>query len=305
MAGLKQIKGKIKATDRTRKVTKAMEAVSAVKMRKSQERALLGRPYAHAALSILSRITPSLMTTRHPLTETRLGTRTLVVLITSDKGLAGNLNNAVLKEAQRAIQHIQKRDASFICLGRRGYEFFEKRGYRIVSHRINLRDDVSIEDLAEIGNETVRHFLADECDKVVVVHQNFTSTFEQEPRTSTILPLDANALALTVSGIVPKTGKFSSVADAPAPAAYTIEPSEETVLGELLPRLSRVMLYHAMLEAKASEHSARMVAMKNASDKAKDVSRSLNLVYNKARQAAITREVSEITGGIEAMAQAH
>lgn len=304
MAGLKQIKGKIKATDRTRKVTKAMEAVSAVKMRKSQERALSGRPYAHAALSILSRVAPSLLTLRHPLTEQRSGTRTLVVLITSDKGLAGNLNNAVLKEALRVIQDIPKNDASFICLGRRGYEFFEKRGYRILSHRINVRDDVSIEDLAEITNEAVRHFLANECDRVVVVHQNFKSTFEQEPRTSTILPLDPAALIETVSGIVPKTGRFSSVTDSVPPAAYTIEPSEETVLGELLPRLSRVMLYHAMLEAKASEHSARMVAMKNASDKAKDVSRSLNLVYNKARQAAITREVSEITGGIEAMAQA-
>lgn len=304
MAGLKQIKSKIKATDRTRKVTKAMEAVSAVKMRKSQERALTGRPYAHAALSILSRIAPSLLTIRHPLTESRPGTRTFVVLITSDKGLAGNLNNAVLKEAQRVILNIPKNDAAFICLGRRGYEFFEKRGYRILSHRINVADDVSIEDLAEIGNEAVRYFLANDCDRVVVVHQNFKSTFEQEPRVSTILPLDASALAETVTGIVPKTGRFASVTDTPAPTAYTIEPSEETVLGELLPRLSRVMLYHAMLEAKASEHSARMVAMKNASDKAKDVSRSLNLVYNKARQAAITREVSEITGGIEAMAQA-
>jgi F-type H+-transporting ATPase subunit gamma len=301
MAGLKQIKGKIKATDRTRKVTKAMEAVSAVKMRKSQERALSGRPYAHAALSILSRVAPSLLATRHPLTETRPGMRTLVVLITSDKGLAGNLNNAVLKEAVRVIANVPKNDTSFMCLGKRGYEFFEKRGYRILSHRMNVRDDVSIEDLAELSNEAVRHFLANECDRVVVVHQNFKSTFEQQPRASTILPLDAAALTETVSGIVPKTGRFSSVSDAPAPAAYTVEPSEEAVLGELLPRLSRVMLYHAMMEGKASEHSARMVAMKNASDKAKDVSKALNLVYNKARQAAITREVSEITGGIEAM----
>jgi F-type H+-transporting ATPase subunit gamma len=137
-----------------------------------------------------------------------------------------------------------------------------------------------------------------------VIYQNFKSTFEQVPTTAHILPLQTEALAEVVAGIVPKTGKFSSVSDAPAPSAYTIEPGEEAVLHDLLPRLVRVMLYHAMMEAKASEHSARMVAMKNASDKAKDVSKSLNLVYNKARQAAITREVSEITGGIEAMAQA-
>ncbi len=301
---LKQIKAKIKATDRTRKVTKAMEAVSAVKMRKSQERALLGRPYAHAALSVLSRVSPSLVQSKHPLTEVRPGTRTLIILITSDKGLAGNLNNAVLKEAMRATANIPKSDALFICLGKRGYEFFEKRGYRILSHRVNMRDDVSIEDLAEIGNEAVRYYLANECDRVVVIYQNFKSTFEQVPTTGTILPLDARALGETVKGIAPKSGKYSHITDASAPNAYTVEPTEEAVLGELLPRLTRVMLYHAMLEAKASEHSARMVAMKNASDKAKDVSRSLNLVYNKARQAAITREVSEITGGIEAMAQA-
>ncbi len=304
MAGLKQIKAQIKSTDRTRKVTKAMEAVSAVKMRKSQERALAGRPYAHAALSILSRVSPSLKQIQHPLTEVRTGTRTLVVLITSDKGLAGNLNSAVLKEAQRIVRDLPKTESAFICLGRRGYEFFEKRGYRILSHRINVRDDVSIEDLAEIGNEAVRHFIANECDRVVVVYQNFKSTFEQVPTTSTLLPLNAEQLQEMVRGIVPKTGKYSDISDTPAPSTYTIEPSEDTILNDLLPRLSRVMLYHAMLEAKASEHSARMVAMKNASDKAKDVSKSLNLVFNKARQAAITREVSEITGGIEAMAQA-
>lgn len=304
MAGLKQIKAKIKATDRTRKVTKAMEAVSGVKMRKSQERALLGRPYAHAALSILTRISPSLIQSRHPLTEFRSGNRTLIILITSDKGLAGNLNGAVLKEAQRVVSAIPEKDVAFICLGRRGYEFFEKRGYRVLSHRINLKDTVSIEDLAEIGNEAVRHFLANDFDKVVVVYQNFKSTFEQVPTTSVILPLNTTVLEDIVRGIVPKTGKFSTVTDAKAPATYLIEGGEENILGDLLPRLSRVLLYHAMLEAKASEHSARMVAMKNASDKAKDVSRSLNLVYNKARQAAITREVSEITGGIEAMAQA-
>ncbi|MFM2374127.1 MAG: hypothetical protein RLZZ234_122 [Candidatus Parcubacteria bacterium] len=304
MAGLKQIKAKIKATDRTRKVTKAMEAVSAVKMRKSQERALLGRPYAHAALSILSRVAPSLLKSKHPLTEYRSGTRTLVVLVTSDKGLAGNLNGAVLKEALRAISALPTEDVSFICLGKRGYEFFAKRGYRVLSHRMNLRDDVSIDDLAVLSDEAVQYFTQGACDRVLVVHQNFKSTFEQVPTTIGVLPLNAEVLETVVAGIVPKTGKYSGTSDEPAPAAYTIEPGEDTVLADLLPRLVRVILYHAMMEAKASEHSARMVAMKNASDKAKDVSKSLNLVYNKARQAAITREVSEITGGIEAMAQA-
>ncbi len=304
MAGLKQIKAKIRSTDRTRKVTKAMEAVSGVKMRKSQERAFAGRPYAHAALSILSRVAPSLTQSKHPLTEMRMGNRTLIVLITSDKGLAGNLNGAVLKEALRATEGVAKENLSFICLGKRGYEFFQKRGYRILSYRVNVSDNVSIDDLSTITDEAVRHFIAEETDRVVVMYQNFKSTFEQAPTQATILPLNIDALRKSVSDITPKTGKYSKVVESEAPASYTVEPSEEIILGDLLPRLSRVMLYHAMLEAKASEHSARMVAMKNASDKAKDVSKSLNLKFNKARQAAITREVSEITGGIEAMAQA-
>lgn len=304
MAGLKQIKAKIRSTDRTRKVTKAMEAVSGVKMRKSQERAFIGRPYAHAALSILSRVAPSLLQLNHPLTEVRTGTRTLIVLITSDKGLAGSLNAAVLKEAATATAGARKEDISFICLGKRGYEFFSKRGFRIISHRINLSDNVSIDDVSTITDEAVRHFIANETDRVVVIYQNFKSTFEQVPTRATMLPLNVETLQKSVSDITPKTGKYSYTQAEDSPAAYSVEPSEDVILGDLLPRLSRVMLYHAMLEAKASEHSARMVAMKNASDKAKDVSKSLNLKFNKARQAAITREVSEITGGIEAMAQA-
>ena len=304
MAGLKQIKAKIRSTDRTRKVTKAMEAVSGVKMRKSQERAFAGRPYAHAALSILSRVAPSLSQLNHPLTEMRTGSRTLIILITSDKGLAGSLNAAVLKEAVAATAGAAKGDLSFICLGKRGYEFFQKRGYRILSHRVNMSDNVSIADLSTITDEAVRTFIANETDRVVVIYQNFKSTFEQKPTRAVMLPLNIESLTQAVTDITPKTGKYSGLLESDAPASYSVEPSEDVILGDLLPRLSRVMLYHAMLEAKASEHSARMVAMKNASDKAKDVSKSLNLKFNKARQAAITREVSEITGGIEAMAQA-
>jgi F-type H+-transporting ATPase subunit gamma len=273
-------------------------------MRKSQEKAFAGRPYAHSALSILSRLAPSLTRLNHPLTSVRNGNRVLVVLITSDKGLAGNLNGAVLKEALLAVQGLAMTDIAFICLGKRGYEFFMKRGYTVLSHRINLSDNVSIDDLSAITDEAVNYFNANKTDKVVVVYQNFKSTFEQSPTRSTILPLNVEALKKSVADIVPKTGKYSEINATDAPASYSVEPSEDVILGDLLPRLSRVMLYHAMLEAKASEHSARMVAMKNASDKAKDVSKSLNLKFNKARQAAITREVSEITGGIEAMAQA-
>lgn len=306
---LKQIKSQIRATDRTRKVTKAMEAVSAVKMRKGQERALLGRAYAATAFKILSRVSGSQSAKNHPLALARTGNRTLIFLITSDKGLAGSLNSAVIKEALKATESIPKEHVSFVCLGKRGYEFFEKRGYRVLAHRVNMNDIVLLEDMTELTAIAIEQYVVGNTDKVLLTYQNFKSTFEQEPVLRQVFPLDAEALEEAVKGITPTYGKYyqsnyQTEKDAKVASTYTIEPSEEVVIGELFPRLANILIYHALLESKASEHSARMVAMKNATDKAKDVSRLLNLKYNKARQAAITREVSEITGGIEAMAQA-
>ena len=301
---LKQIKSKIRATDRTRKVTKAMEAVSAVKMRKGQERALLGRTYAATALKILSRVAGSQSAKTHPLAVQRSGSRTLIFLITSDKGLAGSLNSAVIKEALKVIENIPKESVSFVCLGKRGYEFFEKRGYRVLAHRVNMSDVVLLEDMTELTAIAIEQYVIENTDRVLLTYQNFKSTFEQEPVMRQIFPLDTEALEEAVKGITPTYGKYYQIENEKnTPVTYTIEPSEEVVIGELFPRLASILVYHALTESKASEHSARMVAMKNATDKAKDVSRLLNLKYNKARQAAITREVSEITGGIEAMAQ--
>lgn len=302
MAGLKQIKGKIRATDRTRKVTKAMEAVSAVKMRKSQERALGGRAYARSAIRVLARVSGSLEKTHHPLTTMRGAGKMLVVLVTSDKGLAGSLNAAVIKEAQNYIAGRAISDVQFICFGRRGYEFFAKRGYTVLEHFINVQDAVAIADMNVVTARATAEFMKGTISRVVVVYQNFKSTFEQEPVTRTLLPLQNTDIQTIIDGITPDRGAFSVKSVEKSVSTYSVEPSESVVLDVLLPKLAGVVMYHAMLEAKASEHSARMVAMKNASDKARDVSKSLNLTYNKIRQAVITREVSEITGGIEAMA---
>ena len=156
----------------------------------------------------------------------------------------------------------------------------------------------------EIVVEAARLFMAAESDLVRVAYQNFISTFEQRPTVRTVFPLSLDELEQVVADIVPAKGAYANQAQVQtaAPATYTIEPSEEEVLAVILPKLAGVILYHALLESQASEHSARMVAMKNASDKSRDRSRSLTRTFNKARQAMITREVSEIVGGIEAMA---
>lgn len=300
---LKQIKSKIKATERTSKVTKAMEAVSAVKMRKSQERALDGRAYAEAALRILERVSHVRDAKTHPLFAEHTHGKHAFVVVTSDKGLAGSLNSSVLKEAYAQIMRFPKEDVSVICFGKKSYEFFTRRGYDVPMHFLNLRDDVTLADMEAVSLHIADGFTNRIYQRVEVIYQTFISTFEQRAVHRKLLPLKSSALQEIVHGIVPKQGKYSDTVAYGHAEAYTVEPNQEAVYAELFPLLIRIMLYHSLLESKASEHSARMVAMKNATDKAKDVAKTLTLSYNKERQTVITREVSEITGGIEAMKQ--
>lgn len=297
---LKQVKNKIVATKKTGQVTKAMEAVSAVKMRKSQERALSGRPYVRAALRILSRIARSQDGLSHPYIEPRATGKSLLIVATSDKGLAGSVNSAVLKLVDQAITSGE--EIEIVPIGRKAVEYATRMG--VVTHGAytNISDDVTVNDVSLISRQVLELFASREYRSVEVVYQNFLSTFEQAPNRRRVLPVDPAELGLVLSGIRPKTGRFSQEEEIGTSLTdYIIEPSPESVLDSLIPRLVQIMIYHALLEGKASEHSARMVAMKNATDKSKELVKSLTIKYNKARQAAITAEVSEITAGAEAM----
>jgi len=298
---LKAIKNKIKSIQRTSKVTKAMEAVSAVKMRKSQERALNGRTYAEAALRILERVSHVRDAMEHPLFTNHNEGKHCIIVITSDKGLAGGLNSSVLKQATTHIRTLSPLDIDLICFGKKGYEHFARRGYTIPLHYLNLKDDIALNDMDEVVAFITDAFVRRQYRSVHIVYQTFISTFEQNAVIRELLPLKTSALKDIVEGIVPKRGKYSENEVHIKTNRYTVEPNQETVYKELFPMLIRIMFYHALLESKASEHSARMVAMKNATDKAKEVTKSLTLLYNKERQSVITAEVSEITGGIEAM----
>lgn len=303
MAGLKAIKLKIRSTDKTRKVTKAMEAVSAAKMRKAQQRAIAGRAYARAAVAILSRVSGSKELQSHPLVTASSATGALYIVLTSDKGLAGALNSAVLRAAiaDMATEGYNASNTSIIAIGKKANDFFLNRHFKIENFYTNT-DTVTDTVLGEVLKDVAARFAAGEVGKVKIVYQNFISTFEQRPTLRTVFPLSLDELQKVVADIVPAKGVFSNVADEEKPTLYTIEPSDSEVLSAILPRLAGIFLYHALLETQASEHSARMVSMKSASDKAGEMKHSLTLQFNKARQAAITREVSEITGGMEAMA---
>jgi len=305
MASLKDIKLQIQSYKKTGTVTKAMQAVSAVKMRKTQERALAGRSYAAAALAILERIASTVDFAREPLMAESTG-RQCVIVITSDKGLAGALNSGVIRACEQKMSErgLNTENTILIAIGRRGADYFANRGYDIRMKFENMGDEISESEVLEITRAILSWHGAGEIGSALVCYTNFISTFEQEPLARTLIPITPSLMREMVSGIRPVRGKYSPLethADDVYPKSYRIEPSVETIVAVLLPKLLNIALYHALLESKASEHSARMVAMKSATDKAKDMAASLTRTFNKVRQAAITREVSEITSGIEAM----
>lgn len=287
-----------------------MEAVSAVKMRKAQERALGGRAYAAAALTILERLASAQEVKMHPLAQQngslpagRQG-KTLVVLITSDKGLAGALNSNVIRTTERELQErgLNKDNVVMIALGRRGGDYFINRGYIVRAKHENVSDSISEEEIRFVTDNVLELHASGEITSCLIAYMNFLSTFEQKAAVRQILPLTPETIREMVAGIVPAKGKYAGIgANETHPSTYTIEPDVESIIEVLMPRLLNIAVYHGLLEAKASEHSARMVAMKSATDKAKELARDLTRKFNKVRQAAITREVSEITSGIEAM----
>ncbi len=323
MANLKAIKSKILSSKKMGTVTRAMEAVSAVKMRKAQERALSGRSYAAAALTILERVSGTADMSKHPLMQESfvindskdqgggLSTthirpkKTAFIVITSDKGLAGSLNSGVIRkvEAEIAARGLSKSDVVMACIGRKNGDYFASRGYDVRIRELNKSDDVSEADMRTVTDAVLAWHAAGEVGTAVVAYQNFISTFEQMPTVRQIIPVTQASMRETIAGIRPVRGRYAPTGGEPqaAPASYTIEPDADTVLSVLLPKLLNIAVYHALMETKASEHSARMVAMKSATDKAKEMAYKFTRQFNKIRQASITREVSEITSGMEAM----
>lgn len=299
---LKQIRNKIISTKKTGQVTKAMESVSAVKMRKSQERAFASRAFVHSALRILSRLTATDEAQKHALISPRKDAkRKLVIVVTSDKGLAGSVNSAVLKEVEKI--KAENNNFDVFAIGQKAVEFAKREKINCLHSYTNVSDGVVLEDVYDLVDKIISAF-SEKTDygQVVMVYQNFISTFEQSPTVRRVLPIDPAEVHFIMQGIKPKTGKFSEETFNPdSVVSYKVEPDTESVLNALIPQLVQILLFHALLESKASEHSARMVAMKNATDKSKEVIKTLTVKYNKARQAAITAEVSEITAGVEAM----
>jgi F-type H+-transporting ATPase subunit gamma len=263
-----------------------MEMVSAAKMRRAQQNVQASRPYSErirtmiAGLSAVAEGIEGIESGRFPLLQQRPIERVAAIVITSDKGLAGALNSNVIR---RGVVFVRESDVpvDMVTVGRKGRDFFTRYGQNVTAEFTNLGDWPGIEDLRPIVDVSIGEFIAGRVDAVYLIYSQFVNTLNQRPVALQILPIQAP----------------EDVDAAEMVRDYIFEPGPDVVLEALLPRYIEVQLYQAMLEAIASEHSARMVAMRNATDNAKDLIDELSLTYNKARQAQITREVSEIAAG--------
>lgn len=306
MASTKAVKQRIKSVKNTAQITKAMEVVSATKMRRSQEFAIRARPFAVASLELLvnilkrSNIIPDLFVAR----EVR---NTAIVMIASDKGLAGAFNGNVFKKTESLVQEKQKtgNNITFVTVGKKAKDYADRRNIKIAKNFSGFGDYTTIDETFEVADSVIHGFLDGSFDEVIAVYTHFRTTLQQETIIKKILPATEASLTDAITHILPEYGKFSQKEEPLRRELYNyeykFEPSAKDILDTLIPQLIAIHIHHILLESNASEHSARMVAMKSASDNAKDLIGTLTLAYNKARQASITQELTEITAGREAL----
>ncbi|MEK7481589.1 MAG: ATP synthase F1 subunit gamma [Patescibacteria group bacterium] len=287
----KLIRTRIRAVKNTRKITKAMELVAASKMRKATEAAVQGRPYSTAAEGMLQRLQGRVELPHPLLREPAAIKNELLVVVTSDRGLCGGLNANVIREALAHIQETQAQGitVSVVTVGKKSRAPLAKRGVPIIADFTDITQTVDFLRIKPIADIALEEFKTARADKVTLLYTEFQSALIQRTVRRAILPL---------SGLrAEQTASQQSVA-----REYLFEPSPDGVYAELLPRFLETQVYRALLEAIASEHSARMLAMRNASDAADEITQDLTLTYNQARQAGITQELAEIAGGAAALA---
>ena len=287
MAGSREIKNKIRSVQNTRKITKAMEMVAASKMRKAQERTRSARPYAEKIRNVAAHLSHANPEYRHPYLVTRDTVKRVgIIVVTADKGLCGGLNTNVLRMALAKMRAWEAEGESFevCCIGNKGLGFMQRLGANVVSQVVGLGDKPHMERLIGALKYMLDGYIEDRFDRLEIFYTKFINTMKQEPVMEQLLPLSGEKLGAP-------EGSWD----------YIYEPDAKSVLDQTLTRYIEALIYQAVTENMASEQSARMVAMKAASDNAGNVINELTLIYNKTRQAAITKELSEIVAGAAAV----
>lgn len=315
--GLHDIKKRIKSITSTRQVTKAMEAVAASKMRKAVDKTLASRDYSNLGWQLISDLAQVTEEKMHPLLKHRDEIKKILcIFITSDRGLCGGLNSQVIRQLHGFFKKNEDKEIEVIALGKKGQHVLKKIDKKIVGAYEGMADDPTLLALRPIAQTALKGFIENKYDQVNIVFTDFKSALAQEPVVRQLLPLQEELEEI----VGPESDSAQAVADREAaagkkdkgetsksaseqPTEYLFEPSPRRLLDSILPRLLEVQIYQAVLESTASEHSARMLAMRNATDSATEMIDELTLTFNQARQASITQEIAEIAAGRAALGE--
>jgi F-type H+-transporting ATPase subunit gamma len=287
MPSLRDVRRRIRSVENTQKITKAMQVVSATRLRRAQQAVQATRPYADKMREVLQTTAERASEYRHPYLQPREGNRALVILITSDQGLCGALNTNTIRAVNEQIRQRHENRARFVAIGRKGRDFLARYRRDLVAEVTGLRDRPGVASVLPPVRAALDEFDQERVDVVLLAFARWVSTLRQEPEIRTLIPVE-------IPGEI--AGHVS--------ADYLYEPDPETVLDALLPRYIETQVYQALLENQASFHSARMIAMQNATNAAGDLIKELTLTANKVRQETITTELMEIIGGAEAVRSA-
>ncbi|MEH7126050.1 F0F1 ATP synthase subunit gamma [Bacillus sp. JJ1532] len=284
MASLRDIKTRITSTKKTSQITKAMQMVSAAKMSRAEMNAKSFVPYMEKIQEVTASIAIGSKDSNHPMLTSRPVKKTGYLVITSDRGLAGAFNSNVLRHVYQTIQqrHKSNDEYAIIAIGRNGRDFFKKRGMNVILDIVAVADQPEFAEIKDITSKTVGMFTDETFDELYMYYNHYVSAIQQDVTEKKLLPL-------------------TDISTSTKLTSYEFEPSAEEILEVLLPQYAESLIYGALLDSKASEHAARMTAMKSATDNANELIKSLSLSYNRARQAAITQEITEIVGGAAAL----
>ncbi|MBH0192042.1 MAG: ATP synthase F1 subunit gamma [Nitrospira sp.] len=291
MPSLQSLRRKISAFKNTQKITKAMKMVAAAKLKRSQDRILAARPYAHKMRGVLSNLSQRVNRTAHPLLQKRQGSKVEVLVVTSDRGLCGGFNGNIVRKSAEFVRQCEAegRTVNLSIVGRKGRDYFRRRTWLIRQEWTGVFDKLSFEHAIDIGGDLTDNFIKGTFDELHVVYNEFKSAIQQRVIVEKLFPVDAAV-------------EFGAAQAAPVSAgAYLYEPGEAELLNALVPKHFQVQAYRILLESAAAEHGARMAAMDGATRNAGQLIKKTTLYYNKTRQAAITKELMDIVGGAEAL----
>ena len=290
MANLKEVRNRITSVSSTQQITKAMKMVSAAKLKRATNAIVQLRPYANKLRDILSNLSASLEDSSSPFIQEREPVKVLIVVVSSNRGLAGAFNANVIKTANLLIaekysEQLHKGNVSIVAIGKKGQDFYEKRKYNVIGNNNELYTSLTFENASVISEAIMKGFANGDYDRVEVVYNQFKN---------------AGMQILVAEQLLPVPRAVQNI-DTTSKADYILEPSQEEIVNELIPKSVKIQLYKAILDSHASEHGARMTAMDKATENAGDLLKALKLSYNQARQAAITTELTEIVSGAAAL----